>query len=96
MYLYEFQHSPSFLKDKRPSFVKSDHGDEIFSVFGYCFTVSHIKLSSKFCISHYFSCYISVHQEFQGIIFILGACTEEEERLDKIMMSYWGNFARTG
>uniref|UniRef100_H2RY36 Carboxylic ester hydrolase n=1 Tax=Takifugu rubripes TaxID=31033 RepID=H2RY36_TAKRU len=69
VYLYEFQHSPSFLKDKRPSFVRSDHGDEIFSVFGFCFTVSHIKL---------------------------GACSEEDERLDKIMMGYWGNFARTG
>uniref|UniRef100_A0A3B5K4U5 Carboxylic ester hydrolase n=1 Tax=Takifugu rubripes TaxID=31033 RepID=A0A3B5K4U5_TAKRU len=69
VYLYEFQHSPSFLKDKRPSFVRSDHGDEIFSVFGFCFTVSHIKL---------------------------GACSEEDEQLDKIMMSYWGNFARTG
>ncbi|XP_056909317.1 carboxylesterase 5A-like [Takifugu flavidus] len=70
VYLYEFQHSPSFLKDKRPSFVKSGHGDEIFSVFGFCFTVSHIKLGS--------------------------ACSEEDERLDKIMMGYWGNFARTG
>ncbi|XP_029697094.1 carboxylesterase 5A-like [Takifugu rubripes] len=70
VYLYEFQHSPSFLKDKRPSFVRSDHTDEIFSVFGYCFLVSHVKLGS--------------------------ACSEEDERLDKIMMSYWGNFARTG
>ncbi|TWW75560.1 Fatty acyl-CoA hydrolase precursor, medium chain [Takifugu flavidus] len=25
-----------------------------------------------------------------------GTCSEEDERLDKIMMSYWGNFARTG
>ncbi|TWW75563.1 Liver carboxylesterase [Takifugu flavidus] len=70
VYLYEFQHSPSFLKDKRPSFVRSDHGDEIYSVFGFCFTVSHIKFGS--------------------------ACSEEDEQLDKIMMSYWGNFARTG
>uniref|UniRef100_A0A674MSD7 Carboxylesterase type B domain-containing protein n=1 Tax=Takifugu rubripes TaxID=31033 RepID=A0A674MSD7_TAKRU len=68
VYLYGFQHSPSFLKDKRPSFVKSDHGDEIYSVFGYCF----------------------------ANIFILGACSEEDEQLNKIMMSYWGNFARTG
>uniref|UniRef100_H2RKE8 Carboxylic ester hydrolase n=1 Tax=Takifugu rubripes TaxID=31033 RepID=H2RKE8_TAKRU len=70
VYLYGFQHSPSFLKDKRPSFVKSDHGDEIYSVFGYCFAVSHVQLSS--------------------------ACSEEDEQLNKIMMSYWGNFARTG
>ncbi|XP_029697095.1 carboxylesterase 5A-like [Takifugu rubripes] len=70
VYLYEFQHSTSFLKDKRPSFVRSDHLDEIFSVFGLCFTVSHVKLSST--------------------------CSEEDERMNKIMMSYWGNFARTG
>ncbi|TWW75561.1 Pyrethroid hydrolase [Takifugu flavidus] len=25
-----------------------------------------------------------------------GACSEEDERMNKIMMSYWGNFARTG
>uniref|UniRef100_H2RL60 Carboxylic ester hydrolase n=1 Tax=Takifugu rubripes TaxID=31033 RepID=H2RL60_TAKRU len=67
VYLYEFQHSTSFLKDKRPSFVRSDHLDEIFSVFGL-------------------------------LIFILpvGTCSEEDERMNKIMMSYWGNFARTG
>eukprot|EP00066_Takifugu_rubripes_P011390 XP_003980054.2 PREDICTED: fatty acyl-CoA hydrolase precursor, medium chain-like [Takifugu rubripes] len=55
---------------KQILFVRSDHTDEIFSVFGYCFLVSHVKLGS--------------------------ACSEEDERLDKIMMSYWGNFARTG
>uniref|UniRef100_A0A674PBM5 Carboxylesterase type B domain-containing protein n=1 Tax=Takifugu rubripes TaxID=31033 RepID=A0A674PBM5_TAKRU len=60
VYLYEFQHSPSFLKDKRPSFVKSDHGDEIYSVFG------------------------------------AGDQTSPSQQLNKIMMSYWGNFARTG
>uniref|UniRef100_A0A3Q3XI97 Carboxylesterase type B domain-containing protein n=1 Tax=Mola mola TaxID=94237 RepID=A0A3Q3XI97_MOLML len=35
VYLYEYQHPPKFLQDKRPSFVKSDHGDEIFMVFGF-------------------------------------------------------------
>ncbi|XP_037539324.1 cocaine esterase [Nematolebias whitei] len=70
VYLYEYQHPPIFLQKKRPSFVRSDHGDEIFTVFGFCFTTTHIKL---------------VH-----------ACTEEEEELSRIMMSYWGNFARTG
>lgn len=64
VYLYEFQHPPSFLKEKRPSFVRSDHADEIFSVFGYCFSGSHVKLSSKFCQRHYFSCHFSVHKEF--------------------------------
>lgn len=69
VYLYEFQNSPSFLKDKRPGFVRSDHGDEIFSVFGYCFLGSHVKLGSKFCQRHYFSCHFSVHKEFQDNIF---------------------------
>lgn len=30
------------------------------------------------------------------MILILDACTEEEEQLGKITMSYWANFARTG
>uniref|UniRef100_A0A665VPK9 Carboxylic ester hydrolase n=1 Tax=Echeneis naucrates TaxID=173247 RepID=A0A665VPK9_ECHNA len=69
VYLYEYQHPPSFLLAKRPSFVQSDHGDEIFTVFGLCFTNDQI---------------------------ILKECTEEEKLLSKTMMSYWGNFARTG
>ncbi|XP_060932023.1 fatty acyl-CoA hydrolase precursor, medium chain-like [Limanda limanda] len=70
VYLYEYQHAPIALKAKRPSFVGSDHGDEIFTVLGFCFTTTHVKLLDK--------------------------CTEEEEELSRIMMSYWGNFARTG
>ncbi|XP_062298303.1 cocaine esterase-like [Scomber scombrus] len=45
VYLYEYQHSPKFLQAKRPSFVGSDHGDEIFTVLGYCFTTTHAKLA---------------------------------------------------
>ncbi|XP_044125309.1 fatty acyl-CoA hydrolase precursor, medium chain-like isoform X2 [Bufo gargarizans] len=37
VYFYEFQHPPSFLAHGRPSFVKCDHGDEIFFVFGGAF-----------------------------------------------------------
>lgn len=48
VYLYEYQHPPYFLQKKRPSFVKSDHADELFTVFGFCFTTSHIKLIGKF------------------------------------------------
>ncbi|XP_029378278.1 liver carboxylesterase 2-like [Echeneis naucrates] len=70
VYLYEYQHPPSFLLAKRPSFVQSDHGDEIFTVFGLCFTNDQIILKEE--------------------------CTEEEKLLSKTMMSYWGNFARTG
>ncbi|XP_013359319.1 PREDICTED: cocaine esterase-like [Chinchilla lanigera] len=34
VYFYEFQHSPSFFKNTRPSYVKADHGDEVPFVFG--------------------------------------------------------------
>uniref|UniRef100_A0A3Q2ZPE3 Carboxylic ester hydrolase n=1 Tax=Kryptolebias marmoratus TaxID=37003 RepID=A0A3Q2ZPE3_KRYMA len=70
VYLYEYQHPPTILQKMRPSFVRSDHTDEIFMVFGHCFSTTHIK-----------------HGD---------ACPEEEEELSRIMMSYWGNFARTG
>ncbi|XP_074472783.1 fatty acyl-CoA hydrolase precursor, medium chain-like [Sebastes fasciatus] len=70
VYLYEFQHSLKLLQKKRPSFVRSDHGDEVFSVLGLCFTTTHVKLGN--------------------------ACNEEEEQMGRTMMSYWGNFARTG
>ncbi|KAM9376088.1 cocaine esterase-like [Pholidichthys leucotaenia] len=46
VYLYEYQHPPIFLQEKRPSFVRSDHSDEIFTVFGFCFTNTHIKLGA--------------------------------------------------
>uniref|UniRef100_A0A3P9LGP1 Carboxylesterase type B domain-containing protein n=1 Tax=Oryzias latipes TaxID=8090 RepID=A0A3P9LGP1_ORYLA len=62
VYLYEYQYPPSFLQKTRPSFVKCDHGDELFTFF--------FVISAK--------------------------CTSEEEELSKLMMNYWGNFARTG
>ncbi|KAM3918376.1 fatty acyl-CoA hydrolase precursor, medium chain-like [Leptodactylus fuscus] len=34
VFFYEFQHRPSVLKNQRPDFVKSDHGDELMFVFG--------------------------------------------------------------
>ncbi|XP_059192080.1 cocaine esterase-like [Centropristis striata] len=70
VYLYYYQHDPEFLQAKRPSYVGSDHGDEIFTVLGFCFTTTHVKVTD--------------------------ACSEEEEQLSRAMMSYWGNFARTG
>ncbi|KAM3608903.1 uncharacterized protein V6R79_006583 [Siganus canaliculatus] len=70
VYLYEYQHAPSFLQSKRPSFVKSDHGDEIITVLGFCFTTTHVK--------------------------VVDECSEEDEQLSRIMMNYWGNFARSG
>ncbi|XP_062245408.1 fatty acyl-CoA hydrolase precursor, medium chain-like [Platichthys flesus] len=70
VYLYEYQHAPIALKAKRPSFVGCDHGDEIFTALGFCFTTTHVTLFDK--------------------------CSEEEEELSRIMMSYWGNFAHTG
>uniref|UniRef100_A0A671U4M1 Carboxylesterase type B domain-containing protein n=1 Tax=Sparus aurata TaxID=8175 RepID=A0A671U4M1_SPAAU len=47
VYLYEFQYTPKLLQERRPSFVGSDHGDELFLVFGFCFTTSHVKLSGE-------------------------------------------------
>lgn len=29
-------------------------------------------------------------------LFVLATCPEEEEQLSRMMMAYWGNFARTG
>ncbi|KAG8437415.1 hypothetical protein GDO86_008204 [Hymenochirus boettgeri] len=34
VYFYEFQHRPSMFHDSKPDFVKADHGDELFFVFG--------------------------------------------------------------
>uniref|UniRef100_A0A3Q3KBZ2 Carboxylic ester hydrolase n=1 Tax=Monopterus albus TaxID=43700 RepID=A0A3Q3KBZ2_MONAL len=47
VYLYEYQHPPKFLQVKRPSFVGTDHGDEIFTVLGFCFTTTHVKLAGE-------------------------------------------------
>uniref|UniRef100_UPI003AAEE164 fatty acyl-CoA hydrolase precursor, medium chain-like n=1 Tax=Centroberyx gerrardi TaxID=166262 RepID=UPI003AAEE164 len=44
VYLYEYQYAPKFLQEKRPSFVGSDHGDELFTVLGLCFTTTHVKI----------------------------------------------------
>ncbi|XP_040838503.1 cocaine esterase-like isoform X3 [Ochotona curzoniae] len=33
VYFYEFQHSPSFMKDLRPPHVRADHGDEVAFLF---------------------------------------------------------------
>ncbi|KAM9754576.1 fatty acyl-CoA hydrolase precursor, medium chain [Menidia menidia] len=46
VYLYQYMYPPKMLKEKRPSFVRSDHGDEIFTVLGYCFTTTHVRLSN--------------------------------------------------
>ncbi|KAL0968450.1 hypothetical protein UPYG_G00267000 [Umbra pygmaea] len=70
VYLYQFHQTLSMLKKLRPSFVGSDHGDELMFVLGFCFTTSHVKIDAS--------------------------CTEEDEQISRLMMSYWGNFARTG
>lgn len=44
VYLYEYQHSLKMVQKRRPSFVGSDHTDEIFTVLGFCFTTTHVKL----------------------------------------------------
>ncbi|KTG38174.1 hypothetical protein cypCar_00017554 [Cyprinus carpio] len=47
VYMYEFQHPPSLLQKKRPSFVGSDHGDEVIFVLGFCFANGRIKLEEE-------------------------------------------------
>lgn len=44
VYFYEFQHRPTAIKDKKPDFVKADHGDEIPFVFGGPFLKSNTAL----------------------------------------------------
>ncbi|KAG7333277.1 hypothetical protein KOW79_003412 [Hemibagrus wyckioides] len=44
VYMYEFQHRPNVFKDIRPSFVKADHADDLFFVFGACFWNDHIEV----------------------------------------------------
>ncbi|XP_069918034.1 liver carboxylesterase 1 isoform X2 [Oryctolagus cuniculus] len=36
-YMYEFQYRPSFSSDMKPKTVIADHGDEVYSVFGFPF-----------------------------------------------------------
>ncbi|XP_039987862.1 fatty acyl-CoA hydrolase precursor, medium chain isoform X2 [Xiphias gladius] len=45
VYLYEYRHSPKLQQAIRPSFVGSDHGDEILTVLGLCLTTTHVKLA---------------------------------------------------
>ncbi|XP_070626695.1 carboxylesterase 5A isoform X3 [Bos indicus] len=44
VYFYEFQHRPQCLKDRKPSFVKADHTDEIRFVFGGAFLKGNIVM----------------------------------------------------
>ncbi|XP_028304433.1 liver carboxylesterase 2-like [Gouania willdenowi] len=44
VYLYEYKYPPRFLKKNRPDFVGSDHGDEVFMVFGFCFLTNDVGL----------------------------------------------------
>ncbi|CAL8260378.1 unnamed protein product [Merluccius merluccius] len=69
VYLYEYRYSLARFRAKRPNFVGCDHGDDIWTVLGLCFS-THDKLA--------------------------GLCSEEEDDFSKLVMTYWGNFARTG
>ena len=57
VYFYELEESPSMLKKKRPSFVGSDHMDDIMFVFGLCFTEDQVIMQGKtrprFAAHHY-------------------------------------------
>lgn len=47
VYFYEFQHRPSFLKDKMPPDVKADHGNEVIFVFGIFAWINHAELTEE-------------------------------------------------
>lgn len=62
VYLYEFQHRPSALKNAKPDFVKADHGDELAFVFGMPFLGSEsATLMGKNLIDVFF-CFASIRQ----------------------------------
>ncbi|KAG8437412.1 hypothetical protein GDO86_008202 [Hymenochirus boettgeri] len=46
VYFYEFQHRPSMFHDSKPDFVKADHGDELFFVFGGPFLSADVIFQS--------------------------------------------------
>ncbi|XP_062847219.1 uncharacterized protein ces2b [Trichomycterus rosablanca] len=48
VYLYQLEHTTSFIQRKRPSFVGTDHFDDIAFVFGMCFWNSDLKISESF------------------------------------------------
>uniref|UniRef100_A0A3P9IZB7 Carboxylic ester hydrolase n=1 Tax=Oryzias latipes TaxID=8090 RepID=A0A3P9IZB7_ORYLA len=47
VYLYEFAYSADVHKDKRPSFVRADHADDVGFVFGGCFWDGRIKITGN-------------------------------------------------
>uniref|UniRef100_A0A670YMM5 Carboxylic ester hydrolase n=1 Tax=Pseudonaja textilis TaxID=8673 RepID=A0A670YMM5_PSETE len=47
VYFYEFQHRPIAFRDKKPDFVKADHGDELGFVFGGPFLRSEATEEEK-------------------------------------------------
>ncbi|KAM8776078.1 cocaine esterase-like [Rhynchonycteris naso] len=47
VYFYEFQHRFSFFKDSKPAYVKADHSDEKFFVFGTFFWSNHIEVTEE-------------------------------------------------
>ncbi|XP_040838506.1 cocaine esterase-like [Ochotona curzoniae] len=47
VYFYEFQHSPSFMKDFRPPHVRADHGDELLFVFRCIFFGGKVTLTEE-------------------------------------------------
>lgn len=106
VYLYEYQHSLKMVQKRRPSFVGSDHTDEIFTVMGFCFTTTHVKLPREWNLKSLIWAWDIWFVSFWGFlglecrifykIITLDPCFVEEEQLSRTMMSYWGNFARTG
>ncbi|XP_033823745.1 cocaine esterase-like [Periophthalmus magnuspinnatus] len=47
VYVYEYNFVPRRLKKIRPDFVGADHGDDLFTVFGFCFATAHIRITEE-------------------------------------------------
>ena len=80
VYQYELQHPPSVLLDKRPSFVKVDHGDDIVFVFGSTFMRSHVKIRGNF----FLSMILAAHGRYPT----LAMCTFNEQKVSSTYTHY--------
>ncbi|XP_055078306.1 cocaine esterase-like isoform X2 [Periophthalmus magnuspinnatus] len=47
VYVYEYNFVPRRIKKTRPEFVGADHADDLFTVCGFCFTTTHVKLMEE-------------------------------------------------
>ncbi|KAM5262850.1 pyrethroid hydrolase Ces2e-like [Ctenodactylus gundi] len=47
VFLYEYQHPPSFPKNMRPSYMKAEHGEEVSFIFGTYFCGNKVNVTEE-------------------------------------------------